>query len=56
MINHKNQTEELLLSITKNYKMLIKRTHRKAGETLEVKMNKIRELFHFNPQIQFTED
>ena len=30
MIQPKNQTEDLLLSITKNCEMLIKQTHRKA--------------------------
>ena len=30
MITPKNQTEVLLLSITKNYETLIEQTHRKA--------------------------
>ena len=56
MIRPKNQTENLLLSITKNCESLIKQTHRKAEETLEFQMNKSREIFHFNPPIQVKED
>ena len=52
MIKPKNQTEDLLLSITKNCETLIKQTHRKTEETLEIKMNKSRETFHFTPSIQ----
>ena len=52
MIRPKNETEDLLLSITKNCEMLIEKTHRKAEETLEVKTNKTREIFHFEPPIQ----
>ena len=51
MIRPKNETEDLLLSITKNCQTLIKQTHRKAEETLEFKMTKPRETFHFNPPI-----
>ena len=47
MIRPKNQTEDLLLSITKNCETLIEQTHRKAEETLEFKMIKPRETFHF---------
>ena len=56
MIQPKNETEELLLSITKNCETLIKQTHRKAEETLEFKMIKTRETFHFKPSIQVEED
>ena len=35
MIRPKTQTEDLLLSITKNCETLIEQTHRKAEETLE---------------------
>ena len=35
MIRLKNQTEDLLLSVTKNCETLIKQTHQKAEETLE---------------------
>ena len=56
MIRPKNQTEDLLLSITKNCETLIKQTHRKAEETLEFKMIKSRETFHFKPPIQVEGD
>ena len=52
MIQPKNETENLLLSITKNCKTLVEQTHRKPEETLEFKMTKPREIFHFNPPIQ----
>ena len=52
----KTQTENLLLSITKNCETLIEQTHRKAEETLEFKMNKSRETFHFSPPIQVKGD
>ena len=56
MIRPKNQTEDLLLSITKNCETLIEQTHRKPEETLEFKMNKPRETFHFKPPIQIKGD
>ena len=56
MIRPKNQTEDLLLSITKNCQTLTKQTHRKAEETLEFKMIKQREIFHFKPPIQIQGD
>ena len=56
MIRPKNETEDLLLSITKNCETLIEQTHRKAEETLEFKMTKSRETFHFIPPIQVKED
>ena len=52
MIRPKTETEGLLLSITKNCETLIDQTHRKAEETLELKMNKSRETFHFSQPIQ----
>ena len=52
MIRHKTQTEDFLLSITKNCQTLIEQYHRKPEETLEFKMNKPRETFHFKPPIQ----
>ena len=52
MIQPKNETENLLLSITKNCETLIEQTHRKPEETLEFKMTKPRETFHFNPSIK----
>ena len=56
MIQPKNETENLLLSITKKCEMLIEQTHRKPEETLEFKMVKPRETFHFKPPIQTKED
>ena len=55
MIQPKNETD-FLLSITKNCETLIEQTHRKAEETLEFKMIKPRETFHFNPPIQIKAD
>ena len=52
MIQPKNETEDLLLSITKNCETLIQQTHRKPEETLEFKMIKPRQTFHFTPSIQ----
>ena len=51
MIRPKNETEDLLLSITKNCEKLVEQTHRKPEETLEFKMLKPREIFHFTPPI-----
>ena len=56
MIQPKNETENLLLSITKNCETLIEQTHRKPEETLEFKMVQPRETFHFKPPIQTKED
>ena len=56
MVQPKNETEDLLLSITKNCEMLIEQTHLKAEETLEFRMNKSRESFHFKPPIQVKGD
>ena len=56
MIRPKNETEKLLLSITKKCETLIKQTHRKAKKTLESKINKSRETFHFKPAIQVKGD
>ena len=52
MTRPKTQTEDLLLSITKNYQTLFDQTHRKAEETLEFKMTKPKQTFQFNPPIQ----
>ena len=56
MIRPKNETEDLLLSITENCETLIEQTHRKPEETLEFKMNKSRETFHFSQPIQIQGD
>ena len=51
MIQPKNEIEDLLLSITKNCEKLVEQTHRKPEETLEFKMLRPRETFHFNSPI-----
>ena len=51
MIRPKNETEDLLLSITKNCDMLIEQTKSRPEKTLEFKMNKPRKTFHFKPSI-----
>ena len=51
MIRPKNETENLSLSLTKICETLIKQTHRKAEETLEFKINKSKETFHFTPPL-----
>ena len=56
MIRPKNETEDLLLSITKNCETLIEQTHTKPEEAIEFKMNKSRETFHFKPLIQIKEN
>ena len=56
MIQPKNETEDLLLSITKICKRLIDQTHRKAEETLEFKMIKSKQTFHFKPPTQVKRD
>ena len=56
MIRPKNETEDLLLSITKNCETLIEQTHTKPQETLEFKMIKPRETFPFTPALQIKGD
>ena len=56
MIRPKNETEDLLLSITKNCETLIDQTHRKPEETLEFKVTKPTETSHFKPPNQVTEN
>ena len=56
MIQPKNETEDLLLSITKNCETPIEQTHRKAEETLQFKMIKPREKIRFNPSIEINGD
>ena len=51
MIRPKNETEDLLLSITKNCETLIEQTRRKPEGTLEYKITKPKETFHFKPPI-----
>ena len=52
MVRPKNETEDLLLSITKNCEILNEQTPRKAEETLELKKTKPKKTLHFNPLIQ----
>ena len=56
MIRPKNEIESLLLSITKNCETLINQTHTKPQETIEFKMTKPRETFHFTPPMEIKED
>ena len=56
IIRPKNETEDLLPSITKNCETLIEQTHRIAEETLEFKLIKPRETFHFKPPTQVKGD
>ena len=49
------KTKELLLSITNNCENFIEQTHRKPQETLEYKLNKSRQTFHFKPSISLDE-
>ena len=56
MVRPKNETEDLFLSITKNCETLIQQTHTKPQETLEFKMTKPKETFHFNPPIEVKEN
>ena len=51
MIRLRNGTEGLFLSISRNRQMLNEQTHRKAEETVEYKLTKPKETFHFNPPI-----
>ena len=55
-IQPKNETEDLLLSINEKCEKLIEQTHRKAEETLEVKVTKPKETFRFNSPIQIKGD
>ena len=51
MLQPKTESEDLLLSVTKNCEKLTEQTHRKAEETSEFKMKKPRETFHFKPPL-----
>ena len=56
MIRPENETEDLLLSITKNCETLIEQTHRKPEQNLEFKLIRPRETFHFNQPIHIKGD
>ena len=51
MIQAKNETEDLLLSITKNCETRVEQTHRKAEESMEFKKIQSKQTFHFKPPI-----
>ena len=55
MIRPENETEDLLLSITKNCEMLIEQTHKKAEETLEFIMIKPTKFFISNHNFKLKE-
>ena len=56
MIRPKNETEDLLLLLTKNRETLIHQIHTRPEETLEFRMIKPKATFHFNPPIQIEDD
>ena len=56
IIQPKNKSEDILLSITKNCETLNDQTHRKAEGTLEIKMTKPRKTFCFKPPIKNKKD
>ena len=56
ILGSKTETEDLLLSITKNCETLIEGTPRKTEATIEIKMIKPREIFHFNAPNQIKKD
>ena len=51
MVQPKNETEDFLLSITKNCEIVIKQTHTKPQETIEFNLTESRETFSFKPSI-----
>ena len=55
-IRPKNETEDLLLSKTKNCETILRQAHTKPQKTLEFRMTKPRETFHFNPAVEFKEN
>ena len=55
-IQPKNETQDFLVSITKNCETLVQQTHKKPEETLKCKIIKARETFHFNPPIHIKGD
>ena len=44
-----NETEDLLISITKNCETVIQQTQKKPQKTLDLKFTKPRETIQFNP-------
>ena len=51
IIRPKNETEDLLVSVTKNCETLIKQNITKSQEVLEFKINRSKQTFQFNPPI-----
>ena len=56
VIIHKNETEDLLLSKTKNCETLIEQTQRKAEKTRQFKMIRSKETYLFTPPIHIKRD
>ena len=56
MIQLKQETKDLLFSITKNRELLAERTQQEGEETIEFKLTKSRETFHFNPPVEGKEN
>ena len=56
LIRPENETEDFLLSLTKNCETLIEQTHTKPQETLELKMIKPKETFLFIPPVEVKEN
>ena len=56
MIKLKNESKCLLLSKTKNCETLLKQTYTRSEGTLEFKLTKPRETFHFKPPISVDGD
>ena len=48
MIQPRNKTDDLLLSVTKNCETLIHQTQTRPQRTLELKFTQPRETFHLN--------
>ena len=56
LIRPKKETEDLILSTTENFETLVEQTHKKAEETLDSKIIKPRETFHFKPPTTIKDD
>ena len=56
MIRPKSETEDLLLSLTKNCETLIQQTHTKPQQTCEFRMIKPKEKLRFSSPIQVKGD
>ena len=55
MVPPKNETRNLLLSITKSCELLIEQTQRKPQKTVEFKLTKSTEIFSFKPPTSIEE-